>query len=64
MTNDLNRITPAELALQIDAAKERALALRQQAIRDGWRALEQALLRAWRAVWRHMPRHRAATMAG
>jgi hypothetical protein len=43
------RFTPGEFAMQLDAAKARAYALRQEAIRAGWDALGHALLRAWHA---------------
>jgi hypothetical protein len=56
------RFTPTEFAMQLDSAKARAHALRQEAIRAGWDALGHALLRAWHAAGRWMPRHEAATM--
>jgi len=56
------RLTPIEFAAQIDAAKARAHALRQQAIRTGWAALGHSLRRAWHACWRWMPRGRTATI--
>ena len=43
------RFTPGEFAMQLDAAKAHAHALRQEAIRAGWDALGRALLRAWHA---------------
>ena len=43
------RFTPGEFAMQLDAAKAHAHALRQEAIRAGWDALCHALLRAWHA---------------
>jgi hypothetical protein len=57
------RPTPIEFAAQIDAAKARADAMRQQAIGDAWAALGHALLRTWHAAGRWMPRRRAATIA-
>jgi hypothetical protein len=57
-------LTPIEYAAMIDNAKGRAHELRQQAIRALWDALGDALLRAWHAARRWMPRHRAATMTG
>ena len=57
-------LSPIEHAAMIDNAKARAHELRQQAIRAGWDTFRHALLRAWHAARRWMPRHRAATMGG
>jgi len=56
-------LTPTEHAAVIDAAKARAHALRQEAIRDGWDAIGRALLRAGHAARLWMPRRQPATMS-
>ena len=56
--------SPTEFASQIDAAKARAHALREEAIRAGWNALGHALRRAWHAVWCWKPHRHAAKMSG
>lgn len=56
------RLTPTEFAAELDAAKARAHALRDEAIRAAWDALGHALLRAWHAARRWKRHRRAATM--
>ena len=56
------RLTPTEFAAQINAAKARAHALRQETICAGWDAIGHALLRVWHAMRRWKPHRRAATM--
>ncbi len=58
------RLTPIEFAAQLDAAKARAHALRDEAIGAAWNALGHALLHAWHAARRWKPNRSAATMTG
>jgi len=56
-------MNPIEFAAEVDAAKARAHALREEAIRAGWNALGHALLRMWHGA-RYWKRQRHAATIG
>jgi hypothetical protein len=49
-----HRLSPQEYAALMDAAKLHAMALRREAIRGFWRAVDRGVRSAWRSVRRGM----------